>query len=246
MRTVTETPVSGRLPRFEIAAWWALGAVAGVTGRGDPARPFDLGLGGDQPVRTVLERWRDLRSAVAGFDGLVVARQVHGTRVLWHDHGSGFVIFEGADGHATRRAGLLLAVSLADCIPIYVFDPVAKAIALLHSGWKGTANRILEGGIAELVRGAGSNPSDLLVHCGVGICGPCYEVGSEVATACGRPAPGQSLLDLRAVIAEQAAGLGVKAVTVSTYCSAHDRGSFFSHRGSGGTDGRMVAYLGLR
>jgi len=52
-------------------------------------------------------------------------------------------------------------------------------------------------------------------------------------------------LDLRTRLAEQAAGLGLGAITVSGWCSAHDRNSFYSHRASRGTDGRMVAYLGI-
>jgi copper oxidase (laccase) domain-containing protein len=52
-------------------------------------------------------------------------------------------------------------------------------------------------------------------------------------------------LDLRDRLSRQAAELGVGRVTASTWCSAHDRGCFYSHRASGGKDGRMVAYLGM-
>jgi copper oxidase (laccase) domain-containing protein len=51
-------------------------------------------------------------------------------------------------------------------------------------------------------------------------------------------------LDLRAVLARQARELGIEDVSISPWCSAHDRDRFFSHRASGGRDGRMVAYLG--
>ena len=83
------------------------------------------------------------------------------------------------------------------------------------------------------------------MHCGVGICGSCYEVGSEVSDRFGlAPQTTPVRLDLRGVLARQAQELGVQQVTVSPWCSAHDRGRFFSHRASGGRDGRMVAYLG--
>jgi copper oxidase (laccase) domain-containing protein len=52
-------------------------------------------------------------------------------------------------------------------------------------------------------------------------------------------------VDLRGVLAEQARDLGVEQVTISPWCSAHDRERFFSHRASRGGEGRMVAYLGL-
>jgi copper oxidase (laccase) domain-containing protein len=72
-------------------------------------------------------------------------------------------------------------------------------------------------------------------------------VGSEVFAACGLgvPAGGKGTLDLRALLAEQAVHLGVKHISTSQLCSRHDGPRFFSHRGSGGRDGRMVAYLGL-
>ena len=64
---------------------------------------------------------------------------------------------------------------------------------------------------------------------------------------CGLPAdgPGPWHLDLRQVLVTQAAALGVRRVTVSTRCSAHERPTFHSHRASRGADGRMVAYLGV-
>jgi copper oxidase (laccase) domain-containing protein len=57
--------------------------------------------------------------------------------------------------------------------------------------------------------------------------------------------PGPWHADLRAVIADRARALGVRSVSTSQWCSAHDRPLFYSHRASGGKDGRMVAYLGL-
>jgi YfiH family protein len=243
---LTEAPVGdGSVPRFELAEWRGLGILAGVTGRGTGPEPFDLGLATDQPIGRVLDRWRAF-GAAAGFGAMIVARQVHGTRVLWHDRAGGLTIFEGADGHATRSPDLLLTVSLADCIPVYLVDPVRPAIALLHSGWKGTAGRILDAGLQLLTEEAGSTVGDVLVHCGVGICESCYEVGSEVARACGRPVDGpKGLLDLRSAIAEQALAAGVAEVSISTLCPAHDHDRFFSHRASAGRDGRMVAYLGI-
>jgi len=141
---------------------------------------------------------------------------------------------------------LLLTVSVADCIPVYLVDPEARVMALLHAGWRGTAARILARGVETLVA-HGADPARLAMHAGVGICGACYEVGSEVMEGCGLPAPGDGPwhIDLREVLAGQARALGLGQVSISTLCSAHDSESFFSHRRSRGTDGRMVAYLGF-
>ena len=238
--------VGGAVPMVEIPGWREdFGVIAGLTTRGPKDQEFDLGLASEQPTRAVLGRWDQLQDAFAGFGGIVVGRQVHGREVRWHDRVNGWSIVRGVDGHATNVPGILLAVSVADCVPIYVVDPVRRAIALLHSGWRGTAAGILRAGIDLLTSRAGSRPSDLVVHCGVAICGDCYQVGSDVAGACGRPADGPTHLDLRGVIAEQAGGQGVGRVSVSPLCSAHMGDRFFSHRGSGGKAGRMIAFLGL-
>jgi copper oxidase (laccase) domain-containing protein len=80
------------------------------------------------------------------------------------------------------------------------------------------------------------------MHCGVGICGECYEVGSEVADRFGKP--DATHLDLRDILAQQARALGIRDVSISPWCTAQERDRFFSHRASRGSDGRMVAYLG--
>jgi YfiH family protein len=243
-----ETRVAGQVPRFELPEWKTrFGVLAGITGRGEEPPAFDLGLGGHAaPVGAVLGRWRAFGASVPAFQGTVLARQVHGTTVLWHDTAAGLVIRDNADGHATATRGLLLTVTVADCIPVYIVDPSRRTVALLHAGWRGTAAGILGRGM-DLLEAHGSSPKDLVVHCGIGICARCYEVGPEVFEGCGLAVPpgGKGTLDLRGLLAAAARERGVAEVSVSPYCSAHDRNGFFSHRASSGKDGRMVAYLGL-
>lgn len=244
---MTETPVPGPVPRFEIAAWREFGVVAGITGRGSGSPPFDLGLAGTAtPVGVVMDNWRRLLQSVPEFHAVILARQIHGTSIRWHAGGAGLVIQYDLDGHATDRPGCLVAVTLADCIPVYIVDPVRRQVCLLHAGWRGTAAGILPAGLAEM-RAHGSSVENMLIHCGIGICGKCYEVGSEVFVSCGLTPPNgaRGYLDLRDVLIRQARQAGVSKISTSPLCSAHGSDHFFSHRASGGADGRMVAYLGL-
>jgi len=244
---VTEVPRPGEVPRWEVPGWRErFGVVAGVTGRGSAG--FDLGLWTGEPVGRVSGRWRQFLRAEPGFSGAVLAHQVHGTVVLRHlAPGPGWTIRGGADGHATAQPGLLLLVTVADCVPIYLVDPVRRAVALLHAGWRGVAGGMLERGTEALAEVSGSSPLDLVMHCGVAISGGCYEVGDEVAVACGKPpgAGGRQWLDLREVLAGQAGRLGIGEVTISALCTATRSEAFYSHRRSGGLDGRQVAYLGI-
>ena len=249
LREIRERPLEGKVPRYELDGWRdRFGIVAGITGRGDgPGRGFDLGLWTEAPVGDVMARWRAFRAAESGFSAVVLGNQVHGTVVAWHEHVSGWMQVEGVDGHATNARGLLLTVTVADCIPVYLAAPGHDAVALLHAGWRGTAARILERGVEVIVARTGCSPTDLVMHCGIGVCGECYEVGPEVLEGVGLRGDGRGpwTVDLRERLASQAAGLGIRDVTASAWCSAHHRPLFFSHRASKGADGRMVAYLGM-
>jgi len=242
-----EASVAGAIPRLEIPGWRdEFGVVAGITGRGpEPGRGFDLGLWSKEPVGDVMSRWLAFRRTMSEFPAVVLGNQVHGVEIMRVDAGRGWIQVEGIDGWITTTPGILLTVTIADCVPVYLVAP-GRGIALLHAGWRGTAGEILSRGL-ERFRSAVGSQFDVVMHCGVGICGECYEVGSEVMLGCGVPATGQGPwhLDLRSRLAEQAAALGLKQVTASPWCSAHDGATFFSHRASGGTDGRMVAYLGF-
>ena len=176
-----------------------------------------------------------------------MAHQVHGQRVLWHRGGEGWTIHDGVDGHATAATGLLLLVTVADCVPIYLAAPSHGVVALLHAGWRGTAGGILGEGLETIRREAGIQPTDLVMHLGVSICGSCYQVGAEVARGVGGTPVGEGpwYVDLRDVLAEQARQLGVGEISRSSHCTACSPGPFFSHRASGAGAGRMVAYLGM-
>lgn len=239
----SEGLLPGPIPRYEIPGWRdRYGVVAGITGR-----DFDLGLWTERPVGEVMQRWRAFRAAEPGFSATILGHQVHGSVVAIHAGGAaGWIQLDGVDGHVTQTPGLLLTVTLADCIPVFLLDPRRRAIALLHSGWRGTAGGILRRGLQRLLELAGSTADAVVMHCGVGICGACYEVGSEVMAGCrlGHDGPGPWHVDLRQVLAEEGLALGIGEISVSCWCSAHHRDRFYSHRASGGRDGRMVAYLG--
>jgi polyphenol oxidase len=219
------------------------GVAAGITDRATGS----LGFWTAEPVGEVMGRWREFRRAMAPrFPAIVMAHQVHGTRVLWHEGvGPGWHLIDGADGHGTTQQGLLLLVTVADCVPVYLAAE-GRAVALLHAGWRGVAGGILEAGVAALAEQAGVRPADVAMHTGVAICGKCYEVGPEVVEAVsGRTTAGKERLDLRGQLAARAGALGITDVSSSPWCTSchHDR--FYSHRASGGDAGRLIGWLGL-
>lgn len=222
--------------------------VQGTTTRGDAGVPFDLGLFSDaSPPRTVLDHWERLRRET-GSHRSIHAQQVHGAEVRFHGAGdAGLHLAEACDGHATAAPGILLAVTTADCVPVFLVDPTHRAVALLHAGWRGAAGGMLEEGLAVMESRFQTRPSELHVHLGPAICGSCYEVGPEVFAALGLPEPvGPAPLDLRRALADRAvvAGVALERLSISAYCTLCHRDRLFSHRG--GDRARQVGFLGVR
>jgi hypothetical protein len=191
----------------------------------------DYGLGDADPDPAALARWQALHLELApSAPRLASARQVHGTNILEHGQGwEGWLRVEGADGHLSRADGIACAVTIADCVPVFIGHP-AGAVGLLHAGWRGTAAKIVSKGIARLA-GFGLDPADLGVHLGPSICGRCYEVSPGVfEQLTGWTTIRNRNVDLRALLAEQAKDAGVRRITASAYCTRHDNDRFFSHR----------------
>ncbi len=245
--TVSEHRTAGCTPpRLDLEEWQVkYGVVAGITGADDG---FDLGLWGTKPSGGVLRQWRAFQDSFEpSFGQFVVGYQHHGTQVgRWQGIQRGLVVRDGFDGHLTTDPGTLLTVLVADCVPVYLLDPASEAVALLHAGWRGVAGGILSAGIEQLEAAGTTNIQNLVMHCGVSVCGRCYEVGPEViGEVTGRNVDRAETLDLRSVLAKQAVQFGIHQVTVSPFCTVHDSELFHSYRAHGERAGRMAAYLGV-
>jgi YfiH family protein len=220
----------------------------GTTTRGPPGHELDLGLfSGGSPESVVHKNWGRLL-ALTAMTTAVHARQVHQAEVRSHGPSrSGLRLVDPCDGHATSQADILLTVSVADCVPIFVLEPESRTVAALHAGWRGTAAGVLEHGLEVVMGSAGADASSLHVHLGPSICGSCYEVGPEVFAALGQSVPrGARPIDLRGVLAHRAlaAGIDPHRLTVSSHCTRCTESGLFSHRG--GDLGRQVGYIGVR
>jgi polyphenol oxidase len=215
-----------------------LGVLAFTTGRAAGS----FGTGTDEPVREVMARWTGLRALLGGSAArLATATQVHGSRVI--EHGGawrGWLRGEDADGHIAIERGTSMAVTVADCVPVFLAHP-SGATAALHSGWRGTAARITEKALAQF-RVHGFLASDFRLHCGPAICGRCYEVSAAVfAELTGRDPGVPTTVDLRALIADHARAAGVREISISPLCTRCDNDRFYSHRA--GDAGRQLGVI---
>jgi hypothetical protein len=175
---------------------------------------------------------------------LHAVKQVHGTTVLIAAKTSEP---PEADGLVTNEPGSALTITVADCVPVYLYDPVQQAIGLLHAGRAGTELNIAAQGVARLNVTYGSELAHIRAFIGPSAGPERYEVSTEIAanwSANGLPANGR-LLDLWGANRQQliAAGLSVNNILIEGICTLADS-RFFSYR-SGDVQARNVAVLAL-
>ncbi|MEQ1743871.1 MAG: peptidoglycan editing factor PgeF [Saprospiraceae bacterium] len=223
-------------------------------GGASPAPYHSLNLGkntADDPVSTAENRRRF--SAALGFSPqeLVWSKQVHGAEILVATAAGGA---EGFDALVTQTPGLVLSVSVADCTPVLVFDPMHRAVAAVHAGWRGAAAGIVGKTLHVMAERFGTRGADCLAYVGTCIDECSFEVGEEVATAFDPaftrydPARAKFFVDLKKACAAQllAQGLIADRIEISPYSTVLHNADYFSHRKEGGVTGRMLAVIGLR
>jgi len=173
---------------------------------------------------------------------------------------------EGVDALMTDVPGVAISVRTADCIPVLLYDPVHKAIAAVHDGWRGTVQRLSQKVIAVMQSRYGTVPSDLKAVIGPGIGPESFQVGQEVADAfasagfpmdqilkdCGPKAPttdnpmnGGLHIDLWRANEWLLQEVGVKSIQIAGICTyKNDR--YFSARREGTKCGRIINCIKLR
>jgi YfiH family protein len=227
-------------PSWELVPGFAeLGIVAFTTTRDSGSFAWHSE---EETAKAVADRWDRLRAQLRPeTERFVIAHQVHGKRVLEHHAGwTGLLRAGDADGHMAVEEATAMAVTLADCVPVFFGHP-SGAAAVVHSGWRGTAAGIASLAIHQFST-RGYLPNDLTLHCGPAICGKCYEVSPDVyerltGRAVDRPTP----VDLRRLICDAAREAGVRNVSVSPRCTRCDNARFFSHRC--GDPGRQLGVI---
>jgi len=224
---------------MEVLASRLLGAVPGLT------HGFGKRVAGPRA------RAREIASATFKGSGEVYfLRQVHGRTVAqppWPEPPE-------ADASLSSRAGELLAVETADCLPLLLVDPVRRLAAAAHAGWRGSAAGVATATVRSLVE-HGSEPRGLLAALGPRIGPCCYEVGPDVEKAFGEAGaafflPGKGSrkhLDVAAANRAQllAAGLRVENIDILDFCTRCREDLFFSYRRDGASAGRMISVIGF-
>jgi len=171
----------------------------------------------------------EIRNAIGIGDWpLLTAQQIHGDKIacvnamVETDRE-----FSGCDGIITNQRGIALGVYVADCCAVYIIDPKAPAIGLVHSGRKGTELGVVTNAIKQMIDRFGCDPATMTVQLSPCIRPPHYEI------------------DFAAEIVRQCRAFGVKEIADSGVCIACDLRRYYSYRAEKGKTGRMLALIGL-
>jgi YfiH family protein len=215
-----------------------------------------------RPFEQQRAAWVEAVHAVGGDVGaLKRIKQVHGraVRVVRGGADPRDATPPDADALVSATAGDVLAVQVADCVPLLLGDPRTGAVAAVHAGWRGSAAGIAAATVHTLTAEFGVRPADLVAAVGPSIGACCYEVGPELLDAFrqsgadedqlarwfARTATGSLRLDLWAVNRDQlvAAGVPPGQIHQSGLCTQTHAAVFDSYRVAGPNAGRMAALI---
>ncbi len=222
--------------------------VAGVSERSDGSMVW----WNRKPVDPMVRKNRDAFFVRNGIEPnrVVSGGLVHGNTVAVVGDAQAGEYLLNTDGLITNVPNLFLAVTVADCLPLFFFDPKTHAIGIAHAGWRGIVGGMPEKVVSEMARAFGSHPKDLVVVIGPHIQQHHYVVGGDVAQAFDsrhvQNDYGNVFVDLGGEAKSRLETSGVQEITVDqtcTYCSA-DRLFSARHDKSEPLQG-AVAFIGL-
>ena len=223
---------------------------------------------GDNPDH-VMENYRRMADAIdVDLNRMVLSWQTHTTnvrRITEEDAGKGIVRdrdYQDVDGMITDVPGITLVTFYADCVPLYLVDPVHKAIGLSHSGWRGTVNRMGKVTVEAMREAYGSRPEDLIAAIGPSICRSCYEIGVETADEFKQNFPKEQWNEILSPgvkpdkyqlnlwkaneIIFREAGIKDENIHITNLCTRCNPDLLFSHRKAGNERGNLAAFLCLK
>lgn len=214
--------------------------------------PYGMNLSinvGDERLNVLGNRERFFGALHIGLDELAIPRQVQGglVRRVYTQGG-----YDACDGLITNSYGVFLTISVADCLSIFMFDPIRKALGAVHAGWRGSSMNIVGRAVKLMGEEFGTDASDLIVYVGPAAGKCCYEVGEEVAKNFKeeflvRRNTHNPHLDLKLHTKHELLDSGVveSSIEISDICTICKPELFHSYRRDGEKSGRMMGVIGM-
>ncbi len=157
-----------------------------------------------------------------------------------------------SDALITDKKNLGIAIAVADCTPIFIYDKKNKVIAAVHSGWKGTEQKILLKTLNKLHSTYKSNPENLFCYIGPSISQSNYEVGNEVAElfdkSFSKPNGEKYLLNVCGINYKTLLDFGIpkNQIQKSELCTFEFESLLHSYRRDGNLSGRALGVIAIK
>ncbi|MEK6646954.1 MAG: peptidoglycan editing factor PgeF [Candidatus Firestonebacteria bacterium] len=268
MKTKQKNPfllkTSNQIRYFTIPSWYKFNVSAFIS-----TKPYDLSFKGiaDKSATTIKNRKLIADAMGFGIDKLVTCQQTHSNKVAVirkKDVGKGNLKYSTAiadtDGLITNLKNIPIAISIADCLPIFLVDPVNKSIGIVHAGWRGTFKKIAEIAILKMKTVFNSSPENLKVALGPSIGSCCYEIDLKLTDKFLKAFKKNSyenpfnwtkifkksaILDIKELNRRQLIKVGVlpENILVNPDCTKCNSDLFFSYRRDKNNAGRMMAVI---
>jgi YfiH family protein len=182
--------------------------------------------------------------------------QVHSATVQVADAPRGDRAIHQADILVTDNPQVTLFMRFADCVPIFLYDPIAHAAGIVHAGWKGVIKNAPGEAVRALVNNFNSDPANLIAAIGPSICVDCYPIGIDVVELVENNLGADKVnhlrevgerihLDLWSACQSLLESEGVVHVENASICTATHLEDWYSHRGENGKTGRFGALIRL-
>lgn len=189
-------------------------------------------------------------------DRVVTSQQVHGPQVALVGAAEWGTVVPATDGLISATPGTALLLRFADCLPLLLYAPRQRAVAIVHSGWRGTVAGIAGIAVGLMRDALGCNPDEIIAGIGPAIGPCCYEVGPDLVQrfqqAFGADSRGlfrqvgaRQHLDLPATVRWQLQAAGVQQIESSNICTACAIDRYYSHRAERGQTGRFAVIIAV-
>lgn len=208
---------------------------------------------GDQPG--AVRQNRRLVAKAGDCRYTVYANQVHGTEILIYTGSGAAADMSGrprtGDALITDIPGLSLAVQVADCQAILLYDSVRRVVANAHSGWRGSVNYIAGKTVAAMEDHFGCRGTDMVAAIGPSL-GPCCAEFSnyrtEIPEKLWKYRDKANYFDFWKISRDQLTAAGLKLENIHTWglCTRCGTDHFYSYRGEARHTGRFATVIGLR
>jgi len=204
------------------------------------------------PMVIALNLWDETKHLGIHIDEkkLVIPNQTHSAFVKRVNKPG---IYEDTDGLYTDNMEVILSVQTADCLPVFLYEPERKIIAIVHAGWQGSKKGIILKTLEKLEIESETQTNKLRVAIGPGIQSSCFELREDVFSK--YPAeflyehedPEKKYLDLQSFVKSQFTSRGVieSNIFVDSSCTHCENLKYYSYRRDKNHSGRMMGIIGF-